>query len=169
MTKAHKLDIFAVMGAIDRRDKGFLDRQTPEAKKGFVPIVALRWASAIQGGPAEDYLLAVNEFANISYHELHEHPELQFKLLTMAGTGRSQRHQWIPVAKQGRSSTALQRFLEPYYPLASAAEIDMLISKFTPETFTDFVNQSGCTPEEAKDAISAFNKNAGIEPKKAKR
>ena len=169
LTKNHKLDIFDLMAAVDKRDKGFLDRQTPEMKKGFVPMVTLRWASAVQGPKQDDYLIAVNEFANVNYHDLYDHPELQFKLLTLAGAGKPQRHQWIPVAKQGKSVTAIQKFVGRYYPLASTAEIDMLISKFTPDTFTDFVNQSGCTPEEAKDAISAFNTKAGIEPKKTKR
>jgi hypothetical protein len=166
---AHKLDIFDVMAAIDKRDKGFLERKTPEERKGFVAPVALRWASAVQGPEAADYLILVNEFANPHFHDLYEHPELQFKLLTLAGSGRvTGRHKWIPVAKAGRSATILQEFIGRFYPFASNREIDMLLDLHTPETFSDFLNQSGCTPEEAKDIISAFNKKSGIGPKKTK-
>lgn len=166
MTK-HKLDIFDVMAAIDKRDKAYIDRLDPDARKGFVPMVALRWASAVKGPLAEDYLLATNEFANQNYHDLYDYPDLQFKLLTLAGAGRGQRHEWIPIARQGKSSTALQNFMLAYYPLASTAEIDMLLRQHTRETFVEFVAETGCTPEEAKDAISAFDKNAG-KPKKEK-
>jgi hypothetical protein len=158
---AHKLDIFDVMAAVDKRNKSFLEKQTPEVRKGFAPPVALRWASTVQGPQAESYLICINEFANLNFHDLYEHPDLQFKLLTLAGCGKAQRHQWIPITKQARTATPVHAFVSRFYPLANHREIDMLVSKFTPASFEDFVNQSGCTPEEAKDVISAFKKSSG--------
>ena len=159
MKKDHKLDIFDTMAAIDKRDKGFLDRQSADIAKTFAPPVALRWASAVQGPQAAAYLILTNEFANQNFHDLREYPDLQYRLLTLAGCGRPQRHQWIPVAKQGRSATALQEFVGRFYPLASTREIDLLIDLFTEETFDEFVNECGCAPEEAKDIRGVFKKS----------
>jgi hypothetical protein len=156
---AHKLDIFDVMAAVDKRNKGFLEGQSPEARKGFAPPVALRWASTVQGPQAEAYLICVNEFANGNFHDLYEHPDLQFKLLTLAGSGKSQRHQWIPITKQAKTATPVHTFVSQFYPLANHREIDMLVKRFTADSFQDFVHRSGCSPEEAKEIISVFNKS----------
>lgn len=154
----HKLDIFDLMAAVDKRDSGFLDRQDPDVKKAFTPTVALRWTSAVQGPQAADYLYCTNEFANINYHDLYEYPDLQFKLLTLVGAGKTQRHQWIPVAKQMKTTSAIHAFVSRFYPLANHQEISMIVNKFTLTTFEEFVNSSGSSPEEAKDIISAFKK-----------
>jgi hypothetical protein len=161
------LDIHAMMSGVDKRDREWFDRQTPELQKTFAPPVALRWASAVQGPDAESYLILVNEFANPNFHDLYQYPDLQYRLLALAGRGRPIRHEWIPITRRGKAGTALQEFVGRYYSLASLAEIDLLIDLFTPETFEEFVNQSGCSPEEAKDIRGVYKKS--IEPKKAKR
>lgn len=156
-----------MMSAVDKRDKSFFDRQKPELQKTFAAPVALRWTSAVSGPQAEAYLICTNEFANANFHDLYEYPDLQFRLLTLVGSGKPQRHEWIPIAKQGRSISALHDFMARFHPLASPSEIDLLLDLHDRESFAEFVNQSGCSPEETKDFISAFNKSA--EPKKAKR
>lgn len=160
MAKERKLDIFDVLGAVDRRDLGWLDRQPDDVKKEFAAPVVLRWASTVQGENAEQYLWLINDIANIDFHTLYQHPELQYKLIAMCGAGRSQRHQWITNAKVTKKSPKVHAFLSQFRPLASAREIDMLISLHTKETFTELVHASGVTPEEAKDLIDAFKKQA---------
>lgn len=160
MAKERKLDIFDVLAAVDRRDLGWLDRQPPEAKKEFAAPVVLRWASSVQGPNAEHYLWLVNEIANIDFHTLYQHPELQYKLIAMCGVGKNQRHQWITNAKVTKKAPKVHTFLSRFHPLASAREIDMLIGLHTKETFTELVYASGAAPEEAKDLIDAFKKQA---------
>lgn len=160
MKEKHKLDIFDVMAAIDRRDTDFLDRQEPDTKKAFTPLVAMRWASAVQGPQAENYLILTNEFANIHFHDLYEHPELQFKLLTMAGCGKSVRHQWIPTSKRSKAVSKICEFVGQYYPLASDYEIDNLVSRFDYDGFAEFVYSTGCSPEETKEILNVFKKKA---------
>ena len=159
MKKPRKLDIIHdVMPAVDKRDMGFLERQEPDAKKEFAPPVVLRWASAVRGPQAENYVWLVNEIANVDFHVLHQHPELQYKLIAMCGCGKRQDHQWIPPAKVTRQAPKLHAFLSKYHPLASAKEIDLLINLHTLETFIEFVNGSGADPQESKDLIDAFKK-----------
>lgn len=166
--KEHKLDIFDLLAAVDRRDRRFLSRQPADAQKGFSPRVALRWASAVTGPAAEQYMLLTNEIANVQFDDLRDHPELQYMLLAACGAGRKQKHEWLPMPKQGKSAAKVQSFLARFHPLASVEEIDLLVSMHTRETFTDLVHQSGCTPQEAKDLLNAFDAKNGKPVKKGK-
>ena len=160
MKKERKLDIFDVMAAVDKRDVGYLSRQPADVQKGFAPPVVLRWASAVKGPEAENYIWLVNDIANVDYHSLYEHPELQFKLIALCGAGKPQRHEWIPIAKSAKSSSKVHAFLANFHPLANHREIDMLIGQHTLETFTDFVYSSGADPEQAKELLDAFKKQS---------
>ena len=157
--KAHKLDIFETLRAIDKKDYGYLDRQPEESAKGFAPPVVLRWTSAVKGPMAEYYLCLTNEIANRRFHDLYEYPDLQYRLLAACGAGSIQRHEWIPMAKEGKTTAKVQSFVGSFFPLASVREIDLLVDMFTTETFNEFVNDSGCSPKEGKDLIDAFKKS----------
>ncbi len=159
--KKYALDIFATLRALDRKDYNYLDRLTPEERKGFVPRTVLRWMGSTER--LEEYhIAAVNEIANVNFDDLYHYPDLQYRLLAAAGSGAPQRRPpFLPIPKAGKSPARIQTFVGGFFPLASTAEIDLLISQFTRETFIEFVNQSGCSATEAKDAIDAFDKKEG--------
>lgn len=161
----HKLDIFDVLNAIDTHDYEFLSRQPEETRKGFAPVVAMRWASAVPDGPNSDItLLMVNEVANRDFFAISDHPELQFKLLAASGLGRKQRHQWIPMTKQKKGTTKVHEYLSKYWPDANDTELNLLVGQFTRDTFIDFLNECACEPSEATGLIEAFDRLHGIEP-----
>lgn len=165
--KKYALDIFAVLRAIDRKDYGYLDRLSPEERKGFVPRTALRWMGSTER-MEEYHIAATNEIANINFDALYSYPDLQYRMLAAAGSGSPQRRpSFLPIPKQGKSPAKLQTFVGQFYPLASTLEIDLLISQFTKESFIVFVNHSGCSATEAKDAIDAFNKQEGADKGKS--
>lgn len=154
---ARKLDIFDLLGAIDKKDQDFYDRLEVDARKEFAPPVALRWASAIDDGPQSDrMLLFVNERANINYWDISDHPELQYRLLASCGSGKKHRHQWI-ANKAKNKNDKIRNFVGQFYPSASLAEIDMLIGKFTKASFQEFVDVSGLEPKEAKEMVKAYD------------
>jgi hypothetical protein len=159
--KKYALDIFATLRALDRKEYDYLDRLTPEERKGFVPRTVLRWMGSTDR--LEEYhILAVNEFANVNFDDLYHYPDLQYRMLAAAGSGSPQRRPpFLPVPKQGKSPAKVQTFVAKFYPLASTAEIDLLVAQFTRETFIDFANYSGCSATEIKDAIDAFDKKEG--------
>lgn len=161
MAKEYKLDIFDVLNAIDRRDGAFLGRQDEDAKKAFAPRVVLRWAGSVRGREAAAYMTYMNEVVNVQFDDLNDHPELQFRLMAVCGAGSRQQHDWIPMTKIGKAAPKINAFLLRFWPLASASEIDLLLSKFDSTSFEEFVNGSGCSPEEAKSLIDAFNKKSG--------
>lgn len=159
--KKYALDLFGTLRALDQKDYGYLDRLTPEERKGFVPRTVLRWMGSTDR--LEEYhILAVNEMANLNFDDLYHYPDLQYRMLAASGSGAPQRRPpFLPVPRLGKSPAKIQTFVAQFNPLASTTEIDLLISLFTRETFIEFVNESGCSATEAKDAIDAFDKKDG--------
>lgn len=168
---AHKLDIFETLSAIDKRKRDFYANLTEEEQKGFAPPVVLRWASAVTDGPeSEHHIWLVNERANVNFNEIWQHPELQFKLLASCGSGRNQRHQWIPMAGRKKKADGVREFVERFWPDANDFEIDILLNQFTDESFEEFVLGSGLTPEEIKEVLEAYGRLTGkaVKPKSKK-
>ena len=160
----YKLDMFnEVLPAIDRRDMEFYDRLDDDQRKGFAPPVVLRFASALQSdGPlAEHYIWLTNERANIDFFNIWEHPELQFRLMASCGVGRSQRHKWIALPQKKRKADKVTEFISRYWPDANDAELDILLKQFTDESFEEFVQSSGCTPEDEKEVMEAYGRLTG--------
>lgn len=172
MSKDYKLDIFDVLGAIDTRDQKFLERQAEDAKNGFLPRVVLRWAGTVPNGQlSEHYIAMMNEFVNIDFDALRDHPELQYRLMAMCGAGRRTKHEWIPMPKQQtlKTSPKIAAHLAQFFPLANSTELEFLLSQFTRETFTDFIAQTGCSPKETKELIDAYDKAHGKKKAKGKK
>lgn len=167
----HKLDIFAALDAIDRRDATFLERQEDEVRKGFAPPVVLRWAAGLAfDGEASDYmLLTVNARANVDFHNIWEHPDLQYRLLASCGIGSRQKHKWIPMATRKKSVEGLLGFLSKYWPEADEGELQMLARQFTRETFDEFVQGCGLEPKDAQDALTLYDRATGHQDGKKKR
>lgn len=159
--KKYALDIWATLRALDRKDYGYLDRLTPEERKGFVPRTVLRWMGATER-LEEFHIVSVNEIANLNFDDLYYYPDLQYRMLAASGSGSPQRRPpFLPVPKLGKSPAKIQTFVAGFYPLASTQEIDIIVNQFTRETFIEFVNECGCSAAEAKDAIDAFDKKYG--------
>lgn len=156
--KTYRLDIFELLTAANRHDLTYLERQPLDAQKGFMGRVALRWLSATSGANAELQLRLTNAAVNTNFDALVDYPDLQYRLMAMTGMGKSQRHVWIPLPKNGKSPAKIQAFLLKSYTTASVDEIDMILSRHTLETFTDLVNESSCTAQEAKELIETYRK-----------
>lgn len=160
---AYKLDIFETLGAIERKDYDFLDRKTEEERKGFAPPVVLRWASALKGGgiDADFKLLIVNEQANLHFHDIWQHPELQYKLLAATGMHTGRRFDWIPMAGRGQSASEVHLFLSKYWPEANEDELNLILKQHTRESYHAFVNGCGLDQKSTDAAIGAYDKLMG--------
>lgn len=153
-----RLDIFEVMNAIDRHDIHFLDRLPPERAKGFVPVVALRWASIASDSLVADALLIlINERVNHHGFDLADYPDLFFKVMATCGMGRT-RHHWIAPAKGTRSPSRLRAFFEEQFPDANEEEIDLLHSLSKPQVFEDYLDDLGIDKSEAKELLALIGK-----------
>jgi hypothetical protein len=162
---ADKLDIFETLTALDRRDFSYLERLDEDARKGFTPVVALRWLSAIGDGPEQDLMLPlVNEIANVNFFDLFDHPELQYKLMAACGLGRKLRHQWIGMAKQQSAPDKLYACLAKFWPDANNTEMKIILSQFTRDTFEEFLLEGGCETNEVPTILASYDRYHGLTP-----
>lgn len=166
--KPKKLDIFDEMANADRGNKDFYANLEPELQKQFSPLVAMRWFSAVPDSSAyKDYtLILVNEMLNVDFWSIKDHPELQWKLMALCGTGKVLRHQWIPMPKR-RKISKVDEFMLQWYPSASDQELDILTAKLTRDEFEQFAKSTGCSDEELKEVLNSFDTERGLKPAKA--
>lgn len=150
--KKPALDIFELLAAVDKRDFNFYSKLTPEQKKAFAPIVAMRWMTAIRNSDqdSEFQLQIVNEVVNQNMWNsaLYNHPELIYKLMAVCGSGKRKNYEWIKGFSKEKKSKMVE-FLRTYYPSASKSEIEYLISINSKEQLIDLVKDSGLQDDEA--------------------
>ncbi len=157
--KDYKLDIFQALRAIDQKDGDWLNRQPDDARKGFKPLVAMRWASTVNDGPQATYMLwMINERVNQQLFELYHHPDLVFRLIASCGIGTVQKHQFIPFPARHSQMNLATKLLQEYYPQASESEIQLLLALFDRASFKQFVDDCGIQPDEAKEIFKEYDK-----------
>lgn len=108
----NKLDIFELLRHIDDKDKQFLESLTPELRKGFAPIVALRWLS---GSGNDSQLLNLNELVNSTVFNLYSHPELLYRMMTISTPKGRKNYKWIKTASKVNTSmreSVIMRYLD---------------------------------------------------------
>ena len=119
-----KLDIFTVLNAVDKKNHAFLSKLTPEQQKEVQPFVVTRWLSGT--GSARQIML-LNEVVNPYNFSLTKHKELLWKLLTVCGSGRSNRYTWMKLpSKASVGMTNIVSLLKEYYNYSDREAIDSL-------------------------------------------
>jgi hypothetical protein len=134
--RAYKLDIMSVLEAIDTKQTSFYSNLTEEERKGFVPLIALRWLSAVsdRNAAVQRYqLLAANDLVNVGLWQLGKHPELLYLLMTTASVGIKQYHQWIPSKSKGSSTPRIDALLAQRYPNCNEVEMQLLYAQYDVE------------------------------------
>lgn len=157
-TKKHKLDIFSTLYAIDNNQLTYLDSLTEEERKGFVPVVVMRWASAIEDKRKSAInVMLINEFVNKHFWALYKHPELQFKLMAMVGIGKTQRHQWI-AGKAEKANELLIQWMLSHHVLVSEKEIAMKIAKMTIEDIEKYIDAYAVSNDFKTELLTSYGK-----------
>jgi hypothetical protein len=156
----YKLDLFkTLLPALDKHDLDAYANWTPEERKGFSGVLAMRALSDAPGDYGDWYLMAVNQISNQRFFDLSAHPELQYKLLASCGVGHRVNHSWIGASKKG-SDAALRDFISRFWPRADSLEIDIVLSRFDKKTFGEFVDGSGVDDDESKKLKKTFSDRA---------
>jgi hypothetical protein len=110
--KKFALDIFSILGKLNKGDLTVWDSLSEEERKGFSPLIISRWMSGTND-PLQIILL--NEFVNKQIFKLDkDHPELMCKLIACCGTG-SKRVVWIGESKKKKSSSTALDVVKEYY------------------------------------------------------
>ena len=147
-----KLNIKNEMRVLDTRDRKWWDTLTEAEKETFGKSMwtQMRWASSVKGSTAAHYLMLVNEFTNVHFNLLKHHPRLQHQLLQLAGTGKTQFHEWIAPGKRGKKNRLLE-WLANEYPQYSDDELELLIKENDPALWKDRMETQGMSKKEIKD------------------
>jgi len=150
-SKGHELDIFTVLNAIDLRKKDFYEGLTPDQKKSLVPWLLMRWTSSSKNN-SEHYMLMANDIVNKNFSSLVKHPNLQWKLLSLCGTGKKQMHQWIAPPKKGIKNKLEQEIIK-LNPLIKNSDLELLLSINSQEDFEQYFKDNGYSDREIKEIL----------------
>jgi len=100
-----KMDIFGLVTKINNPSSGDVYASLSDLeKKGFFPLVVMRWLS---GTNNEAQILALNDFANKAIFPLGKHPHLLMLLLQACSPGTGGRPTWLGI-KGGSKKTQLR-------------------------------------------------------------
>lgn len=124
--KKPQIPLNDVMLAIDKKNRGWYNNLTDEQVKAFSAWMMMRYASSVQGGNAADYLFMVNECVNKNFMDLSKHPELQWLLFTICGSGKKEYHPYIKPPGGKKKKNKVTEWLSSQYPHMKSDEIQML-------------------------------------------
>jgi hypothetical protein len=141
--KTYKLDIFTVLEQVNRKNHNFYSELTDTERKGFIPLITMRWMSGTHN-PLQIILL--NEIVNPFMFTLFSHRDLLYKLLTVCAV-KPQRYQWIKSNnKEHQHKHCVNVICKHYgYSIRQASEVFPLLSS---ETILDFAERQGIQKDE---------------------
>jgi len=151
MAKKPQIPLADVMLPIDRKNRSWYDKLNDEQKKAFSAWMMMRYASSVQGGNAASYLFMVNECVNKNFMDLSKHPELQWLLFTLCGSGKKEFHPYIKPPTSRKKKNKVAEWLSEQYPLMKADEINMLMEINDTEDFKMLATEAGMTDKEIKE------------------
>lgn len=145
-----KVPLKSMLSAIDRNDKMFYNKLTPEERKDFSPWLAMRYASACQGDYAAHYLIMTHEIVNKNFSDLSKHPELQWMLLSICGVGSNQFHPFIRPGG-GKKKSKIQGLLREIYPIKKTDDLELLEQLNSKADLKQLARDYGYQESEIKD------------------
>ena len=154
-TGTQKLNLDSVLQALDRQDLDYYNNLTDEEKKAYSPFILMRYmASAGPQSPQAPYaVIAINELVNKSLFELGKHPELQHKLLCLAGLGKKQYRPYLGSKNTKSKTKVVDEFFMTLYPGINATELAILKSKHDKNTLRELGEDAGLSKAEIKELV----------------
>lgn len=143
-TKDDKLDLFALLAAIDRRDLNYYDGLSEQHKKQFSAYMSLMWSAYVDGDASLQhyYIAAMNHYANQHLFDINKHPKLQYLCLIAGspGAGR-QRHTWIKARKS--ESNPITKELMKLFPHKKQQDLELLATMLTARDIKAYQQELG--------------------------
>jgi hypothetical protein len=149
--KAPAIPLKDIMAALDKRDKGYYNRLTPEQKKAFSSWMMMRYASSVQGRDAAHYIYMTNELVNKDYSEVSKHPELQWLLLSACGVGKVQFHPYLKPPNAKKKKDKVSEFLYSIHPHMKSEEVTLLQELNSKDELKEYARSHGYDDKTIKD------------------
>ena len=153
MAKKPLLQIKDIMAAVDRKDYNYYTNLTDEQRKSLNLWMTQRYASSVQGKFAGHYLVMVNEFMNTHWSDISKHPELQWKLMCLAGTGKVQFHPFVKVPKAKRKKNKVEELVRELFPLLKNDEIELFLKMNSNDDIKELAIESGVDDKTLDEAF----------------
>jgi hypothetical protein len=148
------------MSAIDERKFAWYDNLTEKEQKDLQMWVVMRWAACTisNNHEANAYCLRmINDQVNVNFNDMRHYPDLQFRLMQLAGTGTTKTHSWIkPMLKKKKGLAAnnkLVAFYETLYPFMNDEELSMVIGMYTKAEIKAELESHGLTAKLIKEMV----------------
>lgn len=140
-----------ILPAIDKKDRGWYDRLSPERKKSFNAWLLLRYVSTVQGKHDKHYLYFTNLMVNEHFAEISKHPELQWLLLTAVGKGKVETHNYLKPPTARKRKDKVSEFLYSQYPLAKRDEIELMLKLNSKDDLKEMARSTGMDAKQIKE------------------
>lgn len=148
MATKHKVDIFKVLGNINKKDREFYTSLSEEEQKGIHPLVLMRWMSGVKS-PRQ--IMFLNEFPNQYVFSLANHKKLLMDLLLVCSPGSWQKYTWTKAKSKKESSTPLLiELVKQSYNYSSSEAMDVL-PILDDDTLLEMAMDFGYQTQELKD------------------
>ncbi len=154
--KVSTLSLKTELQAMDYRDMDFYMNLSDEHKKEISLWLLMRYMSSSKSA-AIDHLLVVNDVVNMNFSVISKHPELQWKLLALCGTKKSQFHEWIPPGKKSKKNK-IEEALIKFFPLMKDDDLEMLQQINTKEDFEQFFRENAFDDKAIKEIFKGDTK-----------
>jgi len=157
--KQHKLDLSSVLQALDKKDFTFYTRLSDEDRKGYAPLVLMRFMSSLtdQNRNSAFAVLLVNDLVNVGFWELSKFPDLQHLLLSLTGMGGKQYRPWL-AKKNDKKTNKINAFISELYPNSNNDEIKLIRDSYDLKSWSRLVNSAGLSDQESKALIDEWKK-----------
>jgi hypothetical protein len=128
MAKEFALDIFHLLGQIDKNQTQFFSSLSDEQKKGYAPLIAMRWMA---GTTDNRQILYLNELVNPFVFTIGDHKELLYKLQCAASSKIPRRYTWMTAkstsgAKKDKALDVIMQYHN--YGVREAKSVRRLVS-----------------------------------------
>jgi hypothetical protein len=141
-----KLDIFWLLGQVDRKNYDLWSQLTEEQRKEFTAYVATMWMA---GTDEFEQLTNLGDIAAPCVFDFGKKPELMLKVLTACSVGGPKRYEWCAPKATKKHKLAVELIASVYHmPLRHAAE---MLPMFTPDELEELARVSGWQPDELKE------------------
>ncbi len=150
----HKLEIFRVLGELDKKNIKFFDSLSEEEKKAFQPLVVSRWLS---GTSSKQQLFLLNEIVNQYVFALCNHKALLYKLMIICTTGRLQRYAWNKQLSKGSSHPFTIKAIQQYFGYSSK-DAEKVINLLSNDDISLMAEESGWQDED----LNKLRKELGL-------
>ncbi len=144
-SKERNLDLFALLNGLSRNDYDYYQSLSDDEKKEVLPLIVMRWMS---GTSDVRQVYFLNELVNQFVFPFYKHKDLLVRLLSICGSGRNTRYQWLKSqSKRKTSSPMVIGVIKEYFGYNTIDAIDAL-QLLSSDDILDYASQLGRQPDE---------------------